>query len=116
MLEYNHLLNGIINSVQHNSHVFRSLNLELKHKLILSVTEDSPFPNEPAINVNFHFNGFKKDSWKRNSWKFLFYMYAPNRGVSYDTESYPELLKSLYEEIQEIARVYEFLKNLNNIT
>lgn len=115
-LDYNHLLNSIIVCVEKYDRVFRNLERELKHFLVFSIEEPSPYLGEPPIEVNFHFNGFRKSRTEINKWDFKFYMYSKERGVRFLSriEFYPELIKSLYEKIQDIAKVDATMRNINS--
>ncbi|MAM30300.1 MAG: hypothetical protein CMC13_14880 [Flavobacteriaceae bacterium] len=115
-IDYNHLLNSVINSIENHEITFRQLEKEIKHFLVFSVEEPSPFLGEPAIIVNFHFNGFRKHLNEINKWHFKFYMYSKDRGVRFlgRHEYYPELIKSLYEKIQDIARVEQTMRVINS--
>ncbi len=115
-IDYDHLLNSVINSIEHHERTFRQLEKEIKHFLIFSVEEPSPYLQEPPIEVNFHFNGFRKSRIKINHWDFKFYMYSKERGMRYIPrhEHYPELIKSLYEKIQDIARVDQTMRIINS--
>jgi hypothetical protein len=115
-LDYDHLLNSIINSIVHHDRTFRNLEREIKHILVFSVEEPSPYLGEAPIEVNFHFNGFRLSRNEINKWEFKFYMYSKERGVRFLSriEFYPELIKSLYEKIQDIARVNQTMRTINN--
>ena len=115
-LDYDYLLNSVINSIQYHKRTFRQLEKEIKHFLVFSVEEPSPFLGEPPIEVNFHFNGFRRSRNKLNQWDFKFYMYSKERGMRYIPrhEHYPELIKNLYMKIQDIAKVELSLRIINS--
>ncbi|MAO08794.1 MAG: hypothetical protein CL596_08795 [Alteromonas sp.] len=113
--DYDHLLNSVIKSVKRYDQTFEKLETELKHKLLLSITEQSFFPEDPPINVNIHFLKFKKSKTERNRWNYVIYMYSPTRGIEYGSgTTYPEISQKLYEIVQEMARMDEIFRTINN--
>lgn len=116
-IDYEHFLNGICNSLKHRERIFRNFERELKHNLILSIQEESPFDDDPDFEVNFHFNGIRNHREKTNQWVFKFYMYSRERGVKFigpsDQLEYQELLKALYEHILDLARMQQVMQSIN---
>ena len=110
------LLNDVLITANSRKNLLKRLELEIKHKLLLSITEPSFIPEDPPINVNIHFLKFKKSKTERDRWNIIFYMYSSDRGVDYrmDGHIYPEISQKLYELIQEMARMDEIFRAINN--